>query len=63
VQLRTRFETKQLVDRLYAIERRIWAIEDQFGGPGAPNASPALRQEYLALRLERDNIKRELGKK
>jgi hypothetical protein len=62
--LDTRLQRKILSDRLYDLEKRIWYLEQEFGGPGLPNApSQALKEEYLSLRLERDNIKRELGKK
>lgn len=56
-----RLEQKINSDKLDNIQRRIWMLEDRYGGQGVPKAPPEIKNEYRELVRELDALKRKLG--
>jgi len=38
--------------RINNLQRRIWDLEERYGGPGLPNAPKEVKKEYQELKLE-----------
>jgi len=53
-QIEARLNLKILKDRAHALQERMWALERHYGSIN--NMPPAVRQEYLALRAEYNEI-------
>jgi len=58
-QIESRLEQKILEDRYYALQQRIWQLEDRFAGQEMPQE---VREEIRRLRSELELIKQGLGK-
>jgi len=56
-QLEIRFELSKKIDRKYAVQQRIWDLLKEFKKEGMP--TPVLN-EYRALKLELEEIKRQI---
>lgn len=57
-----RLNKKILVDRLHAIEERIWSYEDKYG-PGCERCTKETKEMYRKLKQELNDIERELEDK
>lgn len=59
--LEQRLEKKIQEDRLHAIQRRLWSLEDRYGGLAVPNAPREIRDSYRELSYEALMLKTRLG--
>lgn len=62
VALSNRVEFNRLSDRLHELEKRVWYMEKEFGGEGAPRAPASVKETYFRLRQEMRDVKRRLEK-
>jgi hypothetical protein len=51
---------KFLSDRLHDIEKRLWYLEQEFGGRGVPSAPAGVKEDYFKLAQEKRQIERQL---
>lgn len=58
-----RLQQKIVSDRIHNLQKRIWALEDRYGGVGIPNAPQHIKGEYRQLRVDLEQAKRELERK
>jgi hypothetical protein len=56
-----RLDHKIQEDRLYALQKRMWTLEDRYGGATVPGAPPEVRESYRGLAYESLLLKSKLG--
>lgn len=55
--LAQRLENKILEDKIHDTQRRIWSLEDRYGGTAVPEAPQAIKDQYRELRYSIDRAK------
>lgn len=56
-----RLDHKIQEDRLYALQQRMWNLEDRYDGPSVPSAPSEVRESYRELAYEALLLKSKLG--
>lgn len=56
-----RLENKILEDKIHDLNRRVWALEDRYGGDGVPVASAEIRNQYRELKQAIELAKAKVG--
>lgn len=59
--LEQRLDHKLQEDRLYALQQRMWSLEDRYGGASVPTAPVEVRDSYRELAYEALLLKTKLG--
>lgn len=58
--LSERLEIKIVEDKIYNLQKRVWSLEDRYGGKGVPDAPLTIRMEYRELLKEITNEKNKM---